>query len=142
MRFARVAGLVVAISVAETALLAQGAPDTREAHVAAAKAAAGSDHTNVFERLCTATAAPASQVSPAAAPPPAAPAGAPARSQWHAEPVKVFDNLYFVGQSEFSAWAVTTSAGIILVDTIFDYSVEDQVAGGLKKLGLHPETIK
>ena len=142
MRFARVAGLVVAISVAETALLAQGAPDTREAHVAAAKAAAGSDHTNVFERLCTATAAPASQVSPAAAPPPAAPAGAPARSQWHAEPVKVFDNLYFVGQSEFSAWAVTTSAGIILVDTIFDYSVEDEVAGGLKKLGLDPETIK
>jgi glyoxylase-like metal-dependent hydrolase (beta-lactamase superfamily II) len=47
-----------------------------------------------------------------------------------------------VGQSEFSAWAVTTSAGIILIDTIFDYSVEDEVAGGLKKLGLDPETIK
>ena len=54
----------------------------------------------------------------------------------------MFDNLYFVGQSEFSAWAVTTSAGIILIDTIFDYSVEDEVAGGLKKLGLDPETIK
>jgi metallo-beta-lactamase class B len=60
----------------------------------------------------------------------------------HAEPVKVFDNLYFVGQSEYSAWAVTTSAGIILIDTIFDYSVEDEVAGGLKKLGLDPESIK
>ena len=54
----------------------------------------------------------------------------------------MFDNLYFVGQSEFSAWAVTTSAGIILIDTIFDYSVEDEVAGGLKKLGLDPESIK
>ena len=55
---------------------------------------------------------------------------------------KVFDNLYFLGQTEFSAWAVTTSAGIILIDTIFDYSVEDEVVGGLKKLGLDPATIK
>src|SRR4029077_13058711 len=52
------------------------------------------------------------------------------------------DNLYFVGQTEYSAWAVTTSAGIILVDTIYDYSVEDEVVGGLRKLGLDPATIK
>ena len=64
------------------------------------------------------------------------------RSTWYAEPVKVFDNLYFVGQSEYSAWAVTTSAGIILIDTLFDYSVEEEVAGGLKKLGLDPATIR
>ena len=50
--------------------------------------------------------------------------------------VKVFDNLYFVGQTEFSAWAITTSQGIILLDAIYDYSVEDEVVGGLKKLGL------
>jgi metallo-beta-lactamase class B len=56
--------------------------------------------------------------------------------------VKVFDNLYFVGQSEYSAWAVTTSAGIILFDTLFDYSVEAAVTGGLKKLGLDPSTIR
>ena len=54
----------------------------------------------------------------------------------------MFDNLYFVGEIEYSAWAVTTSAGIILVDAIYDYSVEDEVAGGLKKLGLDPATIK
>jgi metallo-beta-lactamase class B len=66
----------------------------------------------------------------------------PPREQWHAEPVKVFDNLYFVGQTEYSAWAVTTSEGIILIDTIFDYSVEDEVVGGLKKLGLDPAQIK
>ena len=72
----------------------------------------------------------------------AASPGPPERSRWHAEPVKVFDNLYFVGQTEYSAWAVTTSAGIILIDTIFDYSVEDEVVGGLKKLGLDPAMIK
>jgi metallo-beta-lactamase class B len=56
--------------------------------------------------------------------------------------VKVFDNLYFVGQSEYSAWAITTSEGIILIDTLFDYSVEDEVVGGLKKLGLDPASIR
>ena len=54
----------------------------------------------------------------------------------------MFDNLYFVGQSEYSAWAVTTSEGIILIDTLFDYSVEEEVAGGLKKLSLDPATIR
>ena len=58
------------------------------------------------------------------------------------EPVKVFDNLYFVGMTEYSAWAVKTSDGIILLDTIYDYSIEDEVVGGLKKLGLDPATIK
>jgi metallo-beta-lactamase class B len=67
---------------------------------------------------------------------------APARDTWHAEPVKVFDNLYWLGQTEYSVWAVTTSAGIIVIDTIFDYSVEDEVVGGMKKLGLDPATIK
>src|SRR6185295_3122283 len=59
-----------------------------------------------------------------------------------ASAIVVTDNLYFVGQTEYSAWAVTTSAGIILVDTIYDYSVEDEVVGGLRKLGLDPATIK
>src|SRR5215471_11699070 len=66
----------------------------------------------------------------------------PDRSTWHAEPVKVFDNLYFFGQSEYSVWALTTSEGIIVLDTIFDYSVEDEVAEGMKTLGLDPAQIK
>ena len=61
----------------------------------------------------------------------ARPPGPPARDTWHAEPVKVFDNLYFLGQTEFSSWAVTTSAGIIIIDSIFDYSVDDEVVGGI-----------
>jgi hypothetical protein len=39
-----------------------------------------------------------------------------------------------VGEKEYSTWAVTTSEGIILVDAIWDYSVADEVVGGLKKL--------
>ena len=33
-------------------------------------------------------------------------------------------------------WAITTSQGIILLDAIYDYSIEDEVDEGLKKLGL------
>ncbi|MEO7135244.1 MAG: MBL fold metallo-hydrolase, partial [Vicinamibacterales bacterium] len=43
---------------------------------------------------------------------------------------------------EYSAWAVTTSDGIIIIDPIFDYSVEDEVVSGLKSFGLDPNTIK
>ena len=120
----------------------QQAPDPAAPHVAAARTAAGKDFAGVFERICG-EAAPATTAKPPAPPAPAARrSGPPERSTWHAEPAKVFDNLYFVGQTEYSAWAVTTSAGIIIIDTIFDYSVEDEVVGGLKKLGLDPNAIK
>jgi len=114
-----------------------------DAHVAAAKAAAGADFAGVFNRICT-------EAVPPATPPEGRgargttprPPGPPPRDTWHAEPVKVFDNLYFLGQTEYSVWAVTTSAGVILIDSIFDYSVDDEVVGGMKKLGLDPATIK
>jgi hypothetical protein len=39
------------------------------------------------------------------------------------------------GSPEYSAWAVNTSAGIIVIDALFDYSVEDEIVNGLTKLG-------
>jgi metallo-beta-lactamase class B len=141
----RVAGRAVAIAaalgVAASTGIAQSPAGRVEAHVAAAKAAAGTDFAGVFNRICTEAVPPATPAAPrpAAAP---RPPGPPPRESWHAEPAKVFDNLYFVGQTEYSVWAVTTSAGIILIDAIFDYSVDDEVAGGMKKLGLDPTTIK
>src|ERR1700753_3939652 len=89
-------------------LPAQNANDTPEAHLAAAKAAAAGR-------------GGAPRGGGGRAP------GPPDKSTWHLEPVKVFDNLYFFGQSEYSVWAITTSQGIIVMDTIFDYSVEDEV---------------
>jgi len=70
------------------------------------------------------------------------PASAPARATWFAEPAKVFDNLYFVGGRIHSSWALTTSEGIILIDTIFPYNSEELIEGGLRKLGLAPKNIK
>jgi metallo-beta-lactamase class B len=123
----------------------QSSTNVVDAHVAAAKTAAGQYHTGLFNSLCSPT-----SIRPAAAPqrgqtPTAAQAPRPAPPElatWHAEPVKVFDNLFYVGEKEYSAWAVNTSDGIIIIDTIFDYSVEDEIAGGLKKLGLDPAKIK
>src|SRR5471032_1590425 len=138
----RVAAVAIAIITA-VALGATGAAQSSavQAHLAAARAAAGTDFAGVFDRICTEAVPPATPPAPrpAAAP---RPAGPPPRDTWHADPVKVFDNLYFLGQSEYSVWAVTTSAGIILIDSIFDYSVDDEVSGGLKKLWLDPATIK
>jgi len=123
--------------------LVAGAQSAVDGHIAKAKASAGKDFEELFATTCGLVKPPAAiagQVVPTPAAPP--PAGAPSRATWHAEPAKVFDNLYFVGQTEYSAWAVTTSDGIILMDAIFDYSVEDEVIGGLKALGLDPSTIK
>src|SRR5207244_3706389 len=53
-----------------------------------------------------------------------------------------FDNLCYVGEKEYSAWAVVTSDGIIVLDTIWAHSVEDEIVGGLKKLGFDPANIK
>jgi metallo-beta-lactamase class B len=131
--------LVIALTVAIVIAGAQTYPDTVDGHVAAAKAAAGSDYAAVATRLCTPPATPAPRNATPAAP---RPAGAPARDTWYAKPVKVFDNLFFVGQTEYSAWAVATSDGIIIIDPIFDYSVEEEVVNGLKLLGLDPNTIK
>jgi metallo-beta-lactamase class B len=139
-------GLLMVVST----LSAQNATDTPEAHVALAKTAAGEDYQNLFNFLC-ATPAPRGGGGRGAAAGAGAQrgqgggqrqAGPPERSTWYAEPVKAFDNLYFVGQSEYSVWALTTSEGIILLDAIFDYSVEDEVDGGLKKLGLDPTKVK
>jgi metallo-beta-lactamase class B len=139
-------GLALVLSAA--AVAQQGATTRgtvqQDEHFAKARAAAGSDFTDIFDTSCGYI-RPEAVMTPA---PPAAPAaatrapGPPTRATWHAEPVKVFDNLYFIGQSEYSAWAVTTSDGIIVMDAIFDYSVEDEIVHGLTTLGLDPKQIK
>ncbi|HEX8029849.1 MAG TPA: MBL fold metallo-hydrolase [Vicinamibacterales bacterium] len=137
MRDIAAAGVVLIVAI--VTMGAQGFPDTVDGHVAAAKAAAGADYGGIVARICT---APAPRNATPATPAAPRSTGAPARETWYASPVKVFDNLYFVGQSEYSAWAVTTSAGIIIIDPIFDYSVEAEVVDGLKSLGLDPNNIK
>jgi len=114
---------------------AQPAADSIDAHLAAAKKAAGLEFRNVLTSLCIAPAnAPPRDVKPA--PPP------PDRARWYTEPAKVFDDLYFVGTKDRSSWVLPTSEGIILIDTTFEYEAEPVIVGGLKKLGFDPATVK
>ncbi|MEO8680113.1 MAG: MBL fold metallo-hydrolase [Vicinamibacterales bacterium] len=141
----------LALGLALAPLLAQAPLGDIDRHLAAARAAAQQDHLGLFNRLCTPEGATkalieskgAAPVVPAT-PRPAAtrPPGPPDKSTWATAPAKVFDNLMFVGEKEYSAWAVTTPDGIIIIDTIFEYSVDSQVVGGLRALGYDPSTIK
>jgi len=110
-------------------------------HVEAARRAAGSDHGFIFGRLCEEPIR-AIKAAPAVGEVPAALPGKDPARNWYVEPAKVFDDLFFLGQTAFSVWGLRTSAGIILVDAIFDYSVEDEVIGGLRKLGIDPKEIR
>ena len=130
-----IAGWAVLALLGTNAVGAQSLSQAAMTHVDAARAVAG-EHAGMVDRLCPRPGPPAAR--------PARPAmrAVPPRDEWHAEPVRVFDNLLYVGMTEFSTWAVTTSDGIIIIDPIFDYSVEDEVVDGLLKLGLDPADIR
>jgi metallo-beta-lactamase class B len=127
--------LGLAIGIGAGAARAQTPPaNPIDAYLAGAKAAAGFDFTGTLVRVCVAPqTAPGADVAP---PPP------PARETWYTDPAKVFDNLYFVGTKLHSSWALTTSEGIILIDTLYDYAADEAIVGGLKKLGLDPASVK
>ena len=126
-------GLVIGIGVG--AAQAQTPPaNPIDEYLARAKAAAAFDFTGTLVRVCV---APQTAPGPDVAPPPP-----PARDTWYTDPAKVFDNLYFVGTKIHSSWALATSEGIILIDTLHDYASDEAIVGGLKKLGLDPASVK
>jgi len=121
--------------------LAQDVQSEVLAYVERARALAGEDHAFVFGQLCAGPieftgAAPVTGEVPRALP-----ITDPERD-WYAEPVQVFDDLFFLGQTVFSIWGLRTSEGFILVDSIFENTVEAEAIEGLRKLGIDPAEIK
>ncbi|MEQ1885217.1 MAG: MBL fold metallo-hydrolase [Bryobacteraceae bacterium] len=60
------------------------------------------------------------------------------------EPAKVFDNLYAIPSSreqQTIVWAITTSAGIILIDAGYP-GTSDNILNEMKQLGLNPADVK
>jgi metallo-beta-lactamase class B len=134
MRFRLCASIAIVASLTATAASGQQPTNPIDAFLARAKAAAQFDFTGTLARLCVLPqTAPGRDVAP---PPP------PARATWYTDPGKAFDNLYFVGTRIHSAWALTSSEGIILIDTVYDYNSEEAIVEGMKKLGLDPATVK
>ena len=130
----KTSGLFV-LCLLSSVTFAQNAQNEIDAHLTAARNAAGFDFTGTLARLCVAPGFTTGIRD-------AAPGKPPARETWFTEPAKVFDNLYFVGSKLHSSWALTTSDGIILIDTLYTYNSEEEIVGGLKKLGLDPAKVK
>jgi metallo-beta-lactamase class B len=140
------AGCLV-VCLAGPMMLGQSTPDTVDAHRNAARAAAREDLKGVYDIACPAVTPPAATTASGrgagtATGAAATPRPDPPREQWYAEPAKVFDNLYFVGTKVHGSWAVTTSDGIIVIDTLYQYATDAEIADGLRKLGLDPAKIK
>ena len=120
------AGLAAQVPAPEVSPFAEAVPANLEAHIAAATKAAGLDLWGILE-LCL----------------PREPGGTPRPADDRAPPAKVFDNLYYLGMKSVSAWAVTTSQGIILIDTLDNpMEAETFIEGGLRQLRLDPAQIR
>src|SRR5947209_228626 len=97
--------LVVLSFVLSAVVQAQGTssePPAVQKHVDAARAMAGTRYKTAMERLCM--------------PPDKRPR--PQFTDLNVEPVRLFDNLYFLGLANVFAWAYDTPDGIVMLDTL------------------------
>jgi metallo-beta-lactamase class B len=136
-----VVGVTLAMSAASVIVAAQ-TPATVDGLVSAAKVAAGTDWPGTLARLCIPPPATSGRGPAPAAQADAVPRREPPRESWHAEPAKVGDNFYFLGTKVHHSWALVGSEGIIVIEALFEYAVADEVAGGLKQLGLDISKVK
>ena len=105
-------------------------------HVAAAMALAKSDLVSEAKAFCTATGPQRVALARQAA-------GLQPLEDRPLEPIKVFDNLYYIGFSDVGAWAIPTSDGIILIDSLNSADeARDILVPSLKKVGLDPSLIR
>jgi metallo-beta-lactamase class B len=123
----RALALAAAVFGLATGLRAAHAADSAQDHLAAAAAAADGDLKGILA-ICYPR-------------PPGVRGAAPAEGA--AEPTQVFDNLFFLGLPTVSAWALKTSDGIIVLDSLDNADeARSHIEGGLKTLGLDPDEIK
>lgn len=95
----------------------------QNAHADAAKKMAGTKWASAYNFFCVAPKANAATDPPI-------------------QPTKVFDNLYAIGDSGTTAYALTTSRGIILIDSLPANQTETVLLPGMKALGLDPANVK
>jgi metallo-beta-lactamase class B len=129
------AGLATQGSTLPTAE-ALAASEEAQRHIAAAMALAGSDLVNEAKAFCTPT-------GPRRAALVRRDAGLPPIEDYVVEPTRVFENVYFIGFNDVGAWAIDTSDGLILIDTLnTPHEARDVLVPGLEKMGLDPRQIK
>jgi metallo-beta-lactamase class B len=146
--------LFVILAWSSVAFDARGQADAAQAHVAAAKAAVLPKTGNpepwhafnsAFNQMC-AEPKPGARPQPVGKDVPLEPGEAAKltptpREKWYAPPAKIFENLYYIGTKTESTWALATAAGIILINTNFDW-VTPVLLDELRTFGLDPANIK
>jgi metallo-beta-lactamase class B len=60
------------------------------------------------------------------------------REEWYAPPVRIFDQLYFIGTKGTGVYAINSPDGIAMIDTNFDWDAKELVLE-LKDFGLDPQ---
>ena len=136
---------VMFVALCAINMRAQSGANTVTAQVAAAKAAADDSWLILYSELCGAAMGAGGRASSAAPAPGGGrgrQAGPPPRERWYHDPVKVFDNMYVFPTEDVNAWAIQTSAGIIMIDATYDYSVKELIADAMPKVGLDPSQIE
>ena len=104
--------------------------------VAAVRARVGADLQAEFEMVCSGPGAVRAALRRQAA-------GLPPIEDYAVEPTKVFDNVWYVGLASQGAFVITTSEGLILIDTLNNTEeARDVIVPGIRKAGLDPAQIK
>src|SRR5262249_26672464 len=107
-----------------------------QAHVTAAMAIAKPDLLQEAANLCSARGPQRPAVLRQEA-------GLPPVPREPLEPTRIFDNLYYIGFNDVGAWALTTSQGIIVIDSLnTPEEAEKILIPGIEKAGLDPKQIK
>lgn len=69
------------------------------------------------------------------------PSGLNAQNAEAAAPIQLFDNLYYVGNQYVAAYVITTDAGLIMIDTLYD-RFTDITLQAMRDVGLDPADIE
>ncbi len=127
----------VLAAVAALAAGAASASDTTpeaQAHVAAAKTAAGLDLATTQRVFCK-TSKEMDELRNLGG-------FAKNYAMHYMEPSRIFDDVYALGLSTVTAYVIATPDGLILIDALYDDSIDSVLIPSLKKLGLDPTKIK
>lgn len=121
--FSRLLGITALFFLFENIVFAQSSGFQQ--HREAAQQSAGAEWGGVVDYLCTTGAITANRPDHPVM-----------------EPVQIFDNLYAIGRTTTVVYAITTSDGIILIDSGFGDQVDSVLLPGMAQLGLDPADIE
>lgn len=113
------------VPIAPPTLVTTSQADAFVEHLEAARASAGAEWLGVVNHMCT-----RGQVVTGSADDPLI------------EPVRIFDNVYAIGRTSTVVYVISTSEGLMLIDSGYADQVDSVLLPGMAQLGLDPQDIR